>query len=202
MIITQFGGAAFQTTALDGTRWAICLGLGFVSLPIGVIIRLIPDDFFFFLFRNPETRALYLHPSQPVIPSVYVAGSERMAWNSAYSTVRRQLDVFRSLRGGRLRASEQKQSGALAAATMVPSLVATLGAGWVPQAIEENNGEAKQIQMQVDSEVDLSTPREDLLSSSPQASWDSKLNSVNAKGVLEKVKAAEEARPSFEMEES
>jgi len=34
---------AFQVTSLTGEQWAIPLGLGFISIPVGVIIRLIPN---------------------------------------------------------------------------------------------------------------------------------------------------------------
>ncbi|KAJ3096670.1 hypothetical protein HDU97_005700 [Phlyctochytrium planicorne] len=43
VIIVQFGGAAFKTEALSGRDWAICIGLGLGSLPVGVLIRLTPD---------------------------------------------------------------------------------------------------------------------------------------------------------------
>ncbi|OAD02217.1 hypothetical protein MUCCIDRAFT_126632, partial [Mucor lusitanicus CBS 277.49] len=44
VVIVQFGGAAFQVVALDGPHWGIAIVIGFLSLPIGVVIRLIPDD--------------------------------------------------------------------------------------------------------------------------------------------------------------
>ncbi|KAJ2897915.1 uncharacterized protein MKZ38_004290 [Zalerion maritima] len=45
VLIIFFGGAAFSIAddGQDGTQWAIALVLGFMSIPIGVIIRLIPD---------------------------------------------------------------------------------------------------------------------------------------------------------------
>ncbi|KAI8339734.1 hypothetical protein BC941DRAFT_421275 [Chlamydoabsidia padenii] len=43
VLIVEFGGAAFQTTGLDRTQWTICVLLGFLSIPVGVLIRLIPD---------------------------------------------------------------------------------------------------------------------------------------------------------------
>ncbi|CAJ0829381.1 10728_t:CDS:2, partial [Entrophospora sp. SA101] len=45
IIIVTFGGAAFQTAPLNIIQWLICIGLGFLSIPIGFIIRLIPDEF-------------------------------------------------------------------------------------------------------------------------------------------------------------
>ncbi|KAK4520697.1 Ras- protein RABG3f [Mucor velutinosus] len=82
VVIVQFGGAAFQVVALDGPHWGIAIVIGFLSLPIGVVIRLIPDDIFGFLFFNPATREKYLGGNENCVPSVYVAGNERVPWNS------------------------------------------------------------------------------------------------------------------------
>lgn len=40
-IITEFGGSAFETTHLNWKEWLICLALGFGSLIIGALLRLI-----------------------------------------------------------------------------------------------------------------------------------------------------------------
>ncbi|KXN66752.1 calcium-translocating P-type ATPase [Conidiobolus coronatus NRRL 28638] len=45
-IIVEFGSFAFSTSPLNGPLWGISIGLAFMSLPIGVIIRLIPTDLF------------------------------------------------------------------------------------------------------------------------------------------------------------
>lgn len=83
-IIVNFGGAAFQVTRVDGIAWAISICIGLLALPIGVIIRLIPDEAFGWVFVfNPAARQRYLgggHDNN-VSPSVYVAGNERIAWN-------------------------------------------------------------------------------------------------------------------------
>ncbi|KAF9294441.1 hypothetical protein BGZ88_003889 [Linnemannia elongata] len=46
VIIVQFGGAAFDTEKLNGIQWLICILLGLLSIPVGVIIRLIPEELF------------------------------------------------------------------------------------------------------------------------------------------------------------
>ncbi|CAO0790967.1 unnamed protein product [Mucor circinelloides] len=89
-IIVNFGGAAFQVTQVDGVAWAISLVVGLLALPIGVIIRLIPDEVFGFVFMfNPAARQRYLGGNnESASPSVYVAGNERIEWNnngSAYN---------------------------------------------------------------------------------------------------------------------
>ena len=82
VVIVQFGGAAFQVIALDGAHWAIAIVVGLLSLPIGVVIRLIPDNIFGFLFRDPVTREKYLGGNTNTVPAVYMAGNERLPWNS------------------------------------------------------------------------------------------------------------------------
>ncbi|GAA5800238.1 hypothetical protein HPULCUR_005663 [Helicostylum pulchrum] len=81
VVIVQFGGAAFQVVPLDGIHWAIAIIIGLFSLPIGVVIRLIPDHIFGFLFRDPATREKYMGGSNST-PAVYMAGNERLPWNS------------------------------------------------------------------------------------------------------------------------
>lgn len=85
-VIVSFGGTAFQVVQLDGPHWAISIVIGLISLPVGVVVRLIPDDIFGFLFRNPATREKYLGGNTNVVPSVYMAGNERMPWNPAERT--------------------------------------------------------------------------------------------------------------------
>ncbi|WXC42995.1 hypothetical protein QX201_002769 [Fusarium graminearum] len=46
VIIIFFGGDAFVVTRLNGVQWGISLVLGFMSIPIGVLIRLFPDEWF------------------------------------------------------------------------------------------------------------------------------------------------------------
>ncbi|CEI92331.1 Putative Calcium-translocating P-type ATPase, PMCA-type [Rhizopus microsporus] len=80
VVIVQFGGPAFQVIALDGIHWAIAIVVGLLSIPIGVVIRLIPDHLFGFLFRDPVTREKHIGGNQVTTPSVYVAGNERLQW--------------------------------------------------------------------------------------------------------------------------
>lgn len=43
ILIAFVGGRAFSTVPLTGAQWAVSLVLGLFSLPVGVLIRLIPD---------------------------------------------------------------------------------------------------------------------------------------------------------------
>ncbi|KAJ2388286.1 hypothetical protein GGI23_006087 [Coemansia sp. RSA 2559] len=44
VIIVQWGGVAFQTTALSGKYWAFSIVGGLLSLPVGLVLRLLPDE--------------------------------------------------------------------------------------------------------------------------------------------------------------
>ncbi len=46
ILIAFIGGKAFSVTPLNGAQWACSLVLGVLSIPIGAIIRLIPDETF------------------------------------------------------------------------------------------------------------------------------------------------------------
>jgi Ca2+-transporting ATPase len=72
-VIVNFGGAAFQVTRVDGTAWAISIVIGLFALPVGMVVRLIPDELFGFVFYGrPESRTRYLGGEVP--PSVYPTG--------------------------------------------------------------------------------------------------------------------------------
>jgi magnesium-transporting ATPase (P-type) len=45
VILVQFGGAFVETVPLDITHWGICVGLGFLSLPVGFLGRLIDIEY-------------------------------------------------------------------------------------------------------------------------------------------------------------
>jgi P-type Ca2+ transporter type 2C len=45
VMIVSAGSTALSTIRLSGAQWVISLVLGGLSLPIGVLIRLIPDDY-------------------------------------------------------------------------------------------------------------------------------------------------------------
>ncbi|KAJ7931426.1 Ca-transporting ATPase [Mycena leptocephala] len=80
IVIVFVGGAAFEVTPIGGREWGISLALGFVSIPLGALIRLLPSDPF--ESPNPDT----------------------VGWN-AITRVRDNLNTFANVRGGRVRSS-------------------------------------------------------------------------------------------------
>ncbi|KAG1747134.1 Ca-transporting ATPase [Suillus paluster] len=139
VLIVFIGGTAFQVTRIGGREWGISLALGFVSIPLGALIRLLPNGPFERLFILMRL----LPKSQGGLPKV----RPDVEWNSAIELVRDNLATFANLRGGRLRSSsfvvksrqarlhEDKRVPLPSLMTMVPTLIASsIGAGWAPQS--------------------------------------------------------------------
>ncbi|KAI8622441.1 hypothetical protein BC830DRAFT_1249777 [Chytriomyces sp. MP71] len=60
VIIIEYGGIAFQTVRLTGLQWLVCIIASCLTLPWGVIIRLIPNDIFkLFGFKVYEETAYH-----------------------------------------------------------------------------------------------------------------------------------------------
>ena len=157
VLIVFIGGAAFQVTRIGGREWGISLALGVVSMPLGLLIRLMPNAPFEKLFIK-----LHLLHNPEVLPTTLPNGE----WNFAINRVRDNLGMFANVRGGRVRSSSfviKSRSARLqdsperptlyvyfalcvvpltltdtilfrpSLMTMVPTLVASsIGAGWAP----------------------------------------------------------------------
>lgn len=97
VLIIFVGGAAFSVKRLDqGSQWAVSLVLGAISLPIAVIIRLIPDEFAARLVPH------FWHRNKG--PELVISDEDRnYEWNPALEEIRDQLAFIKSVRGGRLR---------------------------------------------------------------------------------------------------
>jgi Ca2+-transporting ATPase len=96
-LIIFVGGHAFSVARLNGGQWAVCLILGLISLPVAVIIRLIPDEFIRKLVPTFHRRKKR--------PELVVSDEDRprFEWNPALEEIRDQLSFFKQLRGGRLK---------------------------------------------------------------------------------------------------
>jgi Ca2+-transporting ATPase len=90
VIIISVGGSALSTIRLDGTQWALSIAIGAISLPVAVLIRLIPNDFLLELISNTHSRK-------------QIPRDERFEWNEALENVREQLTLLKNIRGGRLK---------------------------------------------------------------------------------------------------
>ncbi|KAI0046577.1 calcium-translocating P-type ATPase [Auriscalpium vulgare] len=137
ILIVFVGGSAFQVTKISGRDWAISLALGVVSIPLGALIRIVPNEPCERFFR-----AVRLLPREDqVLPMVQPEAEPGL--NFALDQVRNNLNMFTTVRGGRARSSsfviKGKKPKADANAklvpgilTMLPSLVASgvIGSNW------------------------------------------------------------------------
>jgi P-type Ca2+ transporter type 2C len=100
LLIIFVGGAAFSISPAGqtGSMWAYAIILGFLSLPVGVIIRLIPDRLLEALI--PEGFKRRSHSS---VPGVTVSDEERFnAYPVPFAEVRDELTFLKRMKGGRL----------------------------------------------------------------------------------------------------
>ncbi|CAG8725265.1 11539_t:CDS:2, partial [Cetraspora pellucida] len=148
VLIIQFGSNAFQTVPLNFVQWLVCIGLGFLSIPVGVIIRLIPVDKLFSYKRAMKA------------PTFRDDESAVTSWQ-------KQLKFFKALRGsGRFRThfgpQFNKNQQAFAGVAVVPSLIILSSVG-VPSSVRsrsQERGESKVTQRSI--------PRESIKDSTSQ----------------------------------
>ena len=98
ILIMFVGGEAFSVTRITGAQWGISLVLGALSLPMAIIIRLVPDEIF-------ERMIPRLPRRKKSGPAVFVEDDddEPYQWNPALEEIREELTFLKKIRGGRMR---------------------------------------------------------------------------------------------------
>ncbi|KAF2788731.1 calcium-translocating P-type ATPase [Melanomma pulvis-pyrius CBS 109.77] len=91
-LIVFVGGAAFSVVRINGIQWGISIFLGFLSIPVGVIVRCIPDE----LIR----RCIPAFMKRQRTPELVV--SDEFQWNQGLLEIREELAFIKKVRGGRL----------------------------------------------------------------------------------------------------
>ncbi|PVG04175.1 calcium-translocating P-type ATPase [Serendipita vermifera] len=138
IVIVYVGGAAFSVQPIHGKYWGISIGLGFVSLPLGYLVRSTPNGpierilIKMRIMRDPNT-----------LPTVSPTAEQ---YNEAIDSVRDDLGIFANIRGGRVRGSslalksrkKRMQEANIRLPqlmSMVPALVASsVAARWQPKS--------------------------------------------------------------------
>lgn len=101
VLIVFFGGVAFQATPMKGRDWGISVALGFVSIPLGFLIRCIPTPLVERLFI-----ALHIMHDPKAPPRL--AGADKDAKddrNIATDKARKQIPRLPRVHGARMRGS-------------------------------------------------------------------------------------------------
>ncbi|KEF50966.1 Ca2+-transporting ATPase [Exophiala aquamarina CBS 119918] len=104
VLIVFIGGDAFVVTRLNGAQWAISLVLGFMSIPMGILIRLIPDIVADTLMRWMGKLWRWLVPK--VIRERKLRSRSLLPVDEAgkvFLSVRDDLAFLKAIRGGRVR---------------------------------------------------------------------------------------------------
>lgn len=101
VIIIFFGGAAFAIGAggQSSTLWGTAIVLGFLSIPIGVVIRLIPDSLVEKLIPEVVKRR-----AQPKVPGVMISDDDERFHHfpAEFSDIRDELVWLKRFKGGRV----------------------------------------------------------------------------------------------------
>jgi Ca2+-transporting ATPase len=92
-MIIFVGGVAFSVTRLNGAQWGYSIVLGFLSLPVGMIVRLIPDE-----LVSMCVPGWFKRKSTPEV----VVSDEDYQWNQGLLEIRDELAFIKRIRGGRL----------------------------------------------------------------------------------------------------
>lgn len=95
ILIIFIGGSAFQVTRIGGCYWGISLALGLVSLPLGVLLRVLPS-------KSVERVLIKmrLSPNPEVLPT-----ARPNTDYPAFQVVCDNLETFVRARGERVRGS-------------------------------------------------------------------------------------------------
>ncbi|KFY46430.1 hypothetical protein V495_02459 [Pseudogymnoascus sp. VKM F-4514 (FW-929)] len=128
VIIIFIGGRALQVVRLNGAQWGYSIVLGFLSIPVAVITRLIPDDI---------CQKIIPHRWQPqVTASAPVVSDESQLkdWNSVLLEIREELEIVPWIHGGRLHAhnwpNKSHRKSSLKPVAVMAGIVAGSIGGW------------------------------------------------------------------------
>ncbi|KAH6673701.1 calcium-translocating P-type ATPase [Halenospora varia] len=105
VLIIFVGGKAFHVTPLNGPQWGYSIVLGALSLPVAVIIRLIPDSWIAHLIPGRWKKKFVSDPKEKEIPKPVEPISERPGLPKEGS-----LTFIKTIRGGRVRSLPQENN--------------------------------------------------------------------------------------------
>ncbi|EPY53190.1 vacuolar calcium transporting P-type ATPase P2 type [Schizosaccharomyces cryophilus OY26] len=114
VVIVFFGGAAFSVTRIDGKGWAISIIFGVISIPLGALIRCIPNEFLrkvlplrlinsvLSWIMHPRFRAIH-RPGTDDLEANRLIPYEPSSPTEVIDSIRDSLSFVKKIRGGRIR---------------------------------------------------------------------------------------------------
>lgn len=102
VLIVFIGGRAFSVHRLNNAQWIYSIVLGFLSIPVAMVLRLIPDSWI--------RKCIPIWFVKKAAPKVFVSDDEerQFEWAPALEEIREELAFIKRLRGGRLAALRYK----------------------------------------------------------------------------------------------
>merc|ERR1712144_200405 len=96
VMIIYVGGKAFNVVRLNGAQWGYSIVLGVLSIPVGAVIRLIPDELLIrmipaYLKRKPKGPELTISDEE-----------QQFHFPKPLSDVKEELSFLKKVKGGRL----------------------------------------------------------------------------------------------------
>lgn len=96
IVIVFVGGAAFSVHKLNGPQWGYSIVLGVLSIPVAIVIRLVPDELFERLIPHIPNR-------KRASPTLLVEDDQEVQrWNPGLEEIRDELTFLKKIRGGRM----------------------------------------------------------------------------------------------------
>ncbi|KAK5258547.1 plasma membrane calcium, partial [Exophiala xenobiotica] len=95
-LIMFVGGAAFSIHRINGAQWGYSIVLGALSMPIAVVIRLLPDEIFAKMIPSIRLR------KKRTPEFTFEDDDQLRQWNPALEEIREELTFLKKIRGGRM----------------------------------------------------------------------------------------------------
>jgi len=101
VLIIFFGDVAIVVVRLNGVQWAISIVLGVLSIPVGVLIRLVPDEWAYRTVSWVPIPARW-RKKEGVVEDVEGGGVSAKGLEEALQDVKGDLAFLKKVRGGRM----------------------------------------------------------------------------------------------------
>jgi Ca2+-transporting ATPase len=98
VLIIMIGGRALQVVRLNGAQWGYSIVLGFLSIPVAIVTRCVPDDAFQQIIPRRWWSQMAKHGR------AVSNGGQQTDWNSALLKVGEEMGLVSWVHGGRLHA--------------------------------------------------------------------------------------------------